>query len=196
MIKINRKKIFNELNSLLKQLPKKERNKTITYYNELINDYIEDGLSEKEAILKLGDIKSIANEILLDNEKNLNNSTSLRTNIWIIVLLVLGFPICGSLLLVGAILVIVFYIVLYCPILVLAFFTLTLLGTSIVCVVATPFVIMENLAYSLFQLGVGISLLGLAIIFAFLAAIVTKYIIKASIFIWKKILALFKKRGA
>ncbi len=61
---MNKQQFFNELNSLLKSLPSKERKKTNTYYNEIINDYIEDGLSEEQAISRLGDVQEIANDIM------------------------------------------------------------------------------------------------------------------------------------
>lgn len=192
---MNRQQFFNELNTLLNQLPKKERNKTITYYNELINDYIEDGLPEEVAIAKLGNLQSIANEILLDNGKTPNSRSSSGSKIFIAILLVLGFPLWGSILLAGALLLLSFYIILFCPILVFGICSIAFFGSSIVCIIVTPLIIMENLAYSLVQLGVGIFLLGLSIVFACLTIQITKYIVKTSSFIWKKLLSVFKKRG-
>lgn len=48
----------------LKSLTVEERNKTITYYSELISDMIESGLTQEEAVEKLGKPEDIAKEIV------------------------------------------------------------------------------------------------------------------------------------
>mgnify|MGYP003308261641 CR=1 FL=1 len=48
----------------LKSLTVEERNKTITYYSELISDMIESGLTQEEAVEKLGKAEDIAKEIV------------------------------------------------------------------------------------------------------------------------------------
>ena len=48
----------------LKSLTVEERNKTITYYSEMISDMIDGGLSQEEAVEKLGNPKDIAKEIV------------------------------------------------------------------------------------------------------------------------------------
>ena len=48
----------------LKALSVEERNKTITYYNEMISDMIDSGLTQEEAVAKLGDPADIAKEIV------------------------------------------------------------------------------------------------------------------------------------
>ncbi len=58
----------------LAPLTVEERNKTITYYSELISDMIENGYTQEEAVEKLGKPEDIAREIILDSkeEKVLN----------------------------------------------------------------------------------------------------------------------------
>ena len=45
-------------------LPKEELNRSITYYNEIIEDYIEDGMSEAQAVAQLEPVDVIASRIL------------------------------------------------------------------------------------------------------------------------------------
>ncbi len=199
---MNKEQFFNELNKLLKALPEKERNKANTYYNELINDHIEDGMAEEIAIEKLGDIQSIADEILSDNGINTDNGiktnkgSSVGSNILIGTLLVLGFPLWGSLLLAGALLLLSFYIILFCPIILFGSIAIAFLASSILCTVTALFIFLENIPYGIFQLGAGIIVFGLSIIFGWLLVSTTKSIFKLYSLTWKKVLALFKKRGA
>ena len=48
----------------LASLNSEERNKTITYYSELISDMIENGFTQEEAVQKLGKPELIAKEIV------------------------------------------------------------------------------------------------------------------------------------
>jgi len=193
---VNKEQFFNELNKLLKALPDKERNKANTYYNEIINDYIEDGMAEEIAIEKLGNIQSIADEILSDNGINTNKGSSVGSNILIGTLIVLGFPLWGSLLLAGALLLLSFYIILFCPIILFGSIAIAFLASSILCTVTALFIFLENIPYGIFQLGAGIIVFGLSIIFGWLLVSTTKSIFKLYSLTWKKVLALFKKRGA
>lgn len=55
----------------LKALSVEERNKTITYYNEMISDMIDSGLTQEQAVAKLGKPTDIAKEIV-DNAREHN----------------------------------------------------------------------------------------------------------------------------
>lgn len=50
------------LGQRLETFPKAEKMRILAYYEELIADYMEDGLSEAEAIARLGDIDSIVRD--------------------------------------------------------------------------------------------------------------------------------------
>ena len=58
-----------ELNNLLTVLAKKDKEEAISFYVELIEDKMEKGMSEAEAIESLGSINDLANQILEDNSK-------------------------------------------------------------------------------------------------------------------------------
>lgn len=66
---MNRKEFEKKLNHALKKIKRKEREELISHYNELISDLMENGMSEKNAIISQGSIESIAEEILENIEK-------------------------------------------------------------------------------------------------------------------------------
>ena len=57
------KQLFlNELAAALHSLPREERYRTLGYYDELIDDRMEDGQSEEEAVSGLGEPEQVAVE--------------------------------------------------------------------------------------------------------------------------------------
>lgn len=59
------KEVFlRELGRKLHQLSDKEVKERLSYYEELLNDMMEDGMDEEDAVAKLGNINEIAAEIL------------------------------------------------------------------------------------------------------------------------------------
>ena len=55
---------LKQLENRLLGIPKEDLNRTIDYYNEIISDKQEDGMSEEEAINSLGSIDEIVKDIL------------------------------------------------------------------------------------------------------------------------------------
>lgn len=64
---MNKTTFLRRLNELLFNVVDKEREKVINYYDELIEDKKEDGLSEEEIVNSLGDPQIIAESILQDS---------------------------------------------------------------------------------------------------------------------------------
>ena len=88
------------LKKLLHELPTQDIEKSVQYYSEMIDDRIEEGLSEDEAVSAIGTPDEIASNILLDEGLPFDESKSepkrKMSAIWI-VLLILGFPLWFSL---------------------------------------------------------------------------------------------------
>ena len=93
---MNKQEYLAALRRVLEQMPPEEREKQLAYYDELICDMCEDGMSEEEAAARLGDPNAVAQELLAA----LPLSTLVRTRVssggslspLVIALLVLGFP--------------------------------------------------------------------------------------------------------
>ncbi len=82
-------------------LPRDETQKRIAFYDEMIDDRIEDGLSEEEAVDSIGDVQTVVSQIIAEipltkivKEKI---TPKKKLNVFETVLLVLGSPIWLSL---------------------------------------------------------------------------------------------------
>ena len=87
------------LQKRLKGLPQEDLQRTLEYYREMIEDRMEEGLTEEEAVAEIGSMEEIAEPIL-------PKSTKRKLSPWVIALLILGFPVWFSLLAAAAAVVI------------------------------------------------------------------------------------------
>jgi uncharacterized membrane protein len=95
---VNKLEFINQLGALLAPLPKQEIQKVLDYYVESIDDRMEDGMTEEEAIASLGDLSELAEKILAE-QPNLSEPPEVPPEprkrhlpVWAIVLLILGSP--------------------------------------------------------------------------------------------------------
>ena len=102
---MTRTEFLDELKNLIKDYPAEETEKSIEYYGEMIDDRIEDGMSEEEAVKSLGDVKDIAKEIEIEMpmktivKKKVKEKKEENIPVWVILLLIFGFPVWAPLLL-------------------------------------------------------------------------------------------------
>ena len=194
------------LNEKLQGIPEKELSRSIDFYMEMIDDRMEDGLSEEDAVAAVGDIKEIADSILADvpvtklvKEKVKNVKPKRGLKPWEIVLLALGFPVwfpvTFALALVALILVVVFYLVYGLFIIVfyvidLCFAVGGLAGVAYGCVA----LFRVGAPQGFFFIGCGLALIGAAIGFFFVCNLVAKGMIALSKNIVKGIKYLFVGR--
>ena len=86
---MNKNEFLELLNKKLNTLSKKEKKERISFYSEMIDDYIEEGLSEEDAINKIGDINEIVKSINIE----VNTENKKKYKVWELVLLIIGSPI-------------------------------------------------------------------------------------------------------
>lgn len=67
---MTKKDFLRKLNRELKKLQKPERSRYISYYDEIISDMMDGGMTENEAVEKQGNISDIAKEILKDVDES------------------------------------------------------------------------------------------------------------------------------
>ena len=95
---MNKQEFLNKLKSKLSSLPKKEINEQIGFYSEMIDDRVEEGLSEENAISQIGSANDIAKQIIEETEKTSKNPKKKgKLTWWEITLLALGSPVLISL---------------------------------------------------------------------------------------------------
>ncbi len=77
---MTKREFFDALTARMKSLPKEEQNRVIRYYNEVLEDYMEDGMTESEAVAQLEDVDTIAKRILLEYAMESHNKAPVEAN--------------------------------------------------------------------------------------------------------------------
>lgn len=89
---------LSRLREALRGMPQKELEERLLFYAEMIDDRMEDGISEEEAVDTIGTVEEIAaqfsSEIPFESsEPQARREKRHRLRTWEIVLLILGFPV-------------------------------------------------------------------------------------------------------
>lgn len=96
-----KQEFLGKLRSRLSGLPETEMEERLNFYSEMIDDRMEDGLSEEEAVAAIGTVEEIVVQIVAETpftmlaKERIKPKRQLKT--WEIVLLVLGSPVWLSL---------------------------------------------------------------------------------------------------
>ncbi len=197
---MNKQQFLAAIRERLSSLPPSDVEKSLEYYSEMIDDRMEDGVSEEAAVAAMGGVEEIAAQILLDTplpklvRAKLKPSRALKA--WELVLLVLGSPVWLPLLLAAGAVVLAVYLVLWAVIMTLYAVDLSF-AAGAVCGVAglvlLPFA-GQPLQAVLF-LGAGLVCAGLAILLFFAFNRLTRSILSLSkrFVLWVK--ARFIRKG-
>jgi len=180
------------LSESLKGLSEKDKIQYMEYYSEMIDDRIEEGLSEAEAVADVGTIDEISAQIFeeVTQSKSSNNSKR-KLKTWEIVLLAIGSPLWFSLLVAAFSVIISLFAVLFSAIVSLYAGTLTLGALGIASIPMLIIMICKgNVAGGLILAGAGLICAGLSI-FMFIG---TNKLVKFILKLCKKIISLIKKR--
>ena len=86
---MNKIQFLLELDKALSQLSETEKVDRLRFYSEMIEDRMEEGLSEEEAVAAIGTVRDIAAQITTDQPAG----TAKKRNPWMVLLLILGSPI-------------------------------------------------------------------------------------------------------
>ncbi len=186
---MRKEEFIDTLKIRLKGLPKEEVSKSIEYYEEMIDDRIEDGLTEEEAVCAVGNldeiILQIKTQILADTplptliKRRLTPDRALKA--WEIILLILGAPIWFSLALAGAIIVGTVYAVLWILIAVGYIVNTLFAVVGIACLVALFFYLsMGKIGVAFLALGAGLILASFSVLLFPTLIKITQLTLKAS----------------
>ncbi len=99
---MTKQEFLQQLQNGLNELPKAEIDERIAFYSEMIDDLLEEGLSEEDAVAKIGNVDEVVTQIVADNHfvklSQSGNKPRRKLRAWEIVLLIVGAPVWGSLL--------------------------------------------------------------------------------------------------
>ncbi len=176
---MNKSEFLAQLNCRIQGIPKDDAERFIEYYSEMIDDRVEDGLSEEDAVEAIGTIEDITAQILeeiplkkLVKEK-IKPNRALRT--WEIVLLVLGFPVWLPLLLAAFVIVLAVCIVLWSVIISLYAVDVSLVGCAVGGILtAGIFISQGNVPSGIAMFGMCVFCAGLSIFMFFGCKAATK----------------------
>jgi len=176
---VNKATFLRQLGEKLASLPQSEISRTLNFYEESINDRMEDGMSEEEAVASLEDINVIAERIILDNtslpalvkarvkeEKKQRKSSPQQNDgrLLILLLLLLGFPLWFPLLLAFGAILFSLYLLLWAGVAVLFALLLALGLSALACLAASFILLSHNGLSALLCFGGALILAGLAIL--------------------------------
>ena len=144
--------------------PPEEVEERIRFYEEMIDDRMEDGLTEEEAVASLGSLEEVIAKMAAEMPP-LKTKKAMRLRWWEILLLVLGFPLWLPLLIAGFAVALALYICVWTAI-------LCLWAGFVTIAVCSFFGILAGIAYIIFisrltgiaLLGAGIFCMGLSIL--------------------------------
>ena len=183
-------------------LPAEEAAKSAEFYSEMIDDRIEDGMTEEQAISALGDIDEIAEKIfhytplgVLMKSKFKEKKQAAGSPVLLILLAILGFPIWFSLAIAALAILISIYIIIWAGIL-SVFSVVAAVGlTGVLLLPAAVFIISLNPIAAMGLFSAGFILVGLCILFFFPAKIAAKALVSLTVLIGKGIKSLFIRKS-
>lgn len=165
---MTKNEFLTELRSRLEGMFEADRNQSLDYYSEMIDDRMEDGLSEEEAVAAVGTPSELADQILgempfsklvkakVKNRRKMSGGE--------IALLIIGFPLWFPLLLAGVIVLSAFYISFW-ALIASTWITEASLGLAAVAgVLSSPLWLAQGLGWpALLMLSSGLFVAGIAI---------------------------------
>lgn len=189
-----------ELTNALSGLGDDEIKKSLDYYCEMIDDAVENGEDEEAVIERLGSVQEIAQGII--NEMPLGklvkeNVKRHKWNAVEIVLIIIAspvwVPIAAAVLSVGFSL----YLSLWSVVASLFITSAALFLGGFALAASSPFILVNGHgAKALLCLGIGLVLMGISVFLFYFSALVSKLIIKLSVYCIRKIKKLFMRGGA
>lgn len=173
---MNKKEFLLRLRKGLSALPQDNINEHVMFYSEMIEDRMEDGLPECEAVAEVGSVEDIISQILSETPRT-EREGKRRVRALEIVLLVLGAPLWIPLLLGFFSIVFSAFAVIWSLVVTLWSVFASLVGGAVGGIFsALVFIVLGNGLVGLLMLGVGICLSGVAIVFFIVCLAVTKLI--------------------
>lgn len=166
---MRKQEYLDALRSGLSGLPQEDIETSVEFYAEAIDDRMEGGLSEEEAVAEMGSIQEIAAQIL--SETSLPKLIKARVTphralgVWQTILIVLGAPVWIPLLLAAAICVLAGFIVIWSVVFSLYAVDLSLAASAIAGVAGlVQCLVSGNLLAGGISLGVGMVCAGMALL--------------------------------
>ena len=195
---MSRDAFIGELRHRMAGLPQETVERTVDYYSELIADSVEDGLSEEEAVARLGSIEEIVASVVKDTpltqivQTRVQEGKKKGISGWVILLLVLGAPVWLPVLIAVLAVLFALFIALWAVVIALWAVVAAVILTGLVAMVAGVVELCRlHLPQGLVLLGGGLVCLGLCALLFLLMKLITVGTVKLCKWLWVGIKSLF-----
>lgn len=167
---MNKQEYLEAIRSRISAMPADDVNRFMDYYSEMIDDRVEDGLSEEEAVADMGSPEAAVEQILEEMpltklvKEKIKPKHELKA--WEVILIVLGSPVWIPLLITAAVLLLTLWIVAFA--LLISFYAVVLSFVAagiggLIC--AIPLFIANSPYTAVLMLGAALIGIGIAILF-------------------------------
>lgn len=191
---MKRVEFLKELKARLWALPEADIQCSLDYYSEMIDDRMEDGLTEDEAVAAIGNLEEIVQQILgetprppvvVEPAKKAKPGKN-NTKLWLILLLILGSPVWIPLAASVAATVLSVYVSLWTVVIVLYVVAVALVAAAIGSIIGCFFMV-GKFGAILVAVGAALVCAGLAILLLLLANLAAKGMVKLTKLVWNSI---------
>lgn len=185
---MNKQEFLEKIRNQLAGLSEDDIKKSIDYYTEMIEDRMEEGLTEEEAVKAMGKPEEVASQILMDTPFSKLVKVKVKPkkslSILSIILIVLGSPVWLPLVAAFFIIILSVYIVLWSFVLVFYSVVLSLAAGGVSGLLASVMIMFNvDILCGVFTLGVAIVCAGLSVLLFF----GSNQVAKGILFLSKKI---------
>ena len=195
---MSRDAFIGELRHRMAGLPQETVERTVDYYGELIADSREDGLTEEEAVARLGSLDEIVASVVKDTpltqivQTRVQEGKKKGISGWVILLLVLGAPVWLPVLIAVLAVLFALFIALWAVVIALWAVVAAVILTGLVALVAGVVELCRlHLPQGLVLLGGGLVCLGLCALLFLLMKLITVGTVKLCKWLWVGIKSLF-----
>ena len=195
---MSRDAFIGELRHRMAGLPQQTVERTVEYYSELIADSVEDGLTEEEAVARLGSLDEIVASVIKDTpltqivQTRVQERKKKGSSGWVIALLILGAPVWLPLLIAALAVAFALFVALWAVVIALWAVVAAVILTGFVALVAGVVELCRlHLAQGLVLLGGGLMCLGLCALLFLLMKLLTVGTVKLCRWLWVGIKSLF-----
>lgn len=180
---MNKDEFLTTLSGALSGLSESDIRERVDFYREMIEDHVEDGVSEEEAVAEIGEVDTVVRQIMSEIplaklvKEKVRPKRKLKA--WEIVLLILGSPIWVPLLLSVAIVVFSVYIVIWTVVVCIYAADISLVAGALGGILGIALFIREaKWQGAIFSFGTGLVSAGLAILLFFVCVWITKSVVR------------------
>lgn len=191
---MDKKAFLEELGKGIAGLSYEEQDKWLDFYSEMIDDRMEDGLSEEEAVAAVGSVEDVVAQILSQQAPEKKQKTKRELKGWHVALLIVGSPIWFSLLIAAVSVIFSALVTMWSVIISFYAVAVSLVAVGVAGIIAPLFFILRGyVGAGVFCLGAGLFCVGLGILW-FMG---TSLLAKGVVWLCRKLFSLcFRRKEA